>query len=220
MYCTLWNPEQHPPSPGLADTFYRLRPVVENGWEMPVVLHALESGFSEEDILQNWSSISLELLHHHNLDPNVVGAQVDAVRDRWIVEDYAGWLACQTFYPGMVEYLKRCPHFVIVSTKDGRFIQALLRQAGVELQPDQLYGKERQTPKFETLRSLKTCYSKITFIEDRIKTLHSVAKQPDLGDIELLLADWGYNLPSERAEAKASDRIRLVSRTEFLQDSI
>jgi hypothetical protein len=215
VYCKLWNHDHQPASEGLERAFYHLRPVVESGWEMPVLIHALASGFQEAEIIQDWSNIALELLHHHALDPRSVGALVDETRDRWIVENFADWLSYQTFYPGMIDYLKQCDRFVIISTKEGRFIRAMLHQAGIELNDDQLYGKERQQPKHEILRQLKPQFTHITFIEDRFKTLQTVAKQADLSDVELLLADWGYNLDSEREEARRSDRIKLVSLAEF-----
>ena len=215
VYSQLWDVPHRVPSDKLAETFYRLRPVVETGWEMPLVLHALESGLSEADILRDWSSLATGLLQKSNMDAKSIGAMVDRTRDQWIVEDFADWLSYQTFYPGMIECLKSYDRFVIISTKEGRFIRALLQPCGIELQDDQLYGKERQQPKHEILRALKPDYSHITFIEDRYKTLQTVAKQPDLGDIDLLLADWGYNLESEREAARKSDRIQLVSLTEF-----
>jgi hypothetical protein len=215
VYCKLWNPEQQPPSEGIENSFYHLRPVVENGWEMPVLIHALESGFREAEIISNWTNIALDLLQHHALDPRSVGTLVDEMRDRWIVEDFEDWLSYQTFYPGIVDYLKQCDRYVIISTKEGRFIQALLSQAGIILQDHQLHGKERQQPKHETLRQLKPHFEHITFIEDRFKTLQTVAKHADLNNIELLLADWGYNLETEREEARQSDRIKLVSIAEF-----
>ena len=215
VYSQLWAVPHCVPSGKLAETFYRLRPVVETGWEMPLVLHALESGLSEADILRDWSNLATGLLQKSNMDAKSIGAMVDRTRDQWIVEDFADWLSYQTFYPGMIEFLKSCDRFVIISTKEGRFIRALLQPCDIELQDDQLYGKERQQPKHEILRALKPDYSHITFIEDRYKTLQTVAKQPDLGDIDLLLADWGYNLESEREAARKSDRIQLVSLTEF-----
>ena len=215
VYSQLWDVPQGVPSDELAETFYRLRPIVETGWEMPLVLHALESGLSEAELLRDWSNLATGLLETSNKDAKSIGAFVDKTRDQWIAEDFGDWLSYQTFYPGMIEYLKSCDRFVIISTKEGRFIRALLQPCGIELQDDQLYGKERQQPKHEILRALKPDYGHITFIEDRFKTLQTVAKQPDLDDIDLLLADWGYNLESEREAARKSDRTQLVSLVEF-----
>jgi phosphoglycolate phosphatase-like HAD superfamily hydrolase len=217
VYLRLWGTESPVvPSPHLEQAFYHLRPVVETGWEMPVLIHALESGFTEENILQDWSNIALELLHHHRILPPEVGVLVDQVRDRWIQEDLDGWFGLHDFYPGMLDYLKSLNDFVIISTKEARFIEALLQRQGVAIASDRIYGKEQQRPKAETLKTFLPHGKAITFIEDRFKTLQTIAAHPELDSVQLLLADWGYNLPQEREMAQHSDRIQLVDLQNFL----
>ncbi len=213
VYLRLWGMADQTPSAHLEPMFCRLRPVVETGWEMPVLLHALESGFTEENILQDWSNIALELLHHHRLLPPDVGNLVDEVRDRWIQDDLEGWFGLHDFYPGMIDYLKSLNDFVIISTKEARFIHALLERQGVSIAPDRIYGKEQQRSKAETLKTFQG--QRLTFIEDRFKTLQTIAHHPELNSVQLLLADWGYNLPKEREMAQQSDRIQLVSLPSF-----
>jgi phosphoglycolate phosphatase-like HAD superfamily hydrolase len=216
VYGKLWGDSEHTPSTHIEQAFYHLRPVVETGWEMPVLIHALESGFTEENILQDWSNISLELLHHHHLLPSEVGKLVDQVRDRWIEEDLDAWFGLHDFYPGMIDYLNTLDDFVIISTKEARFIEALLQRQGTTISPDRIYGKEQQRPKHETLKTLLPIYKNITFIEDRFKTLQTIAQHQELNSVQLLLADWGYNLPKEQKMAQQSDRIKLVSLQNFL----
>lgn len=218
VYLRLWGVAGQLPSAHLEQMFYHLRPVVETGWEMPVLIHALESGFTEESILQDWSNIALELLHHHRLLPPDVGNLVDEVRDRWIHTDLEGWLGLHDFYPGMIDYLKSLEDFVIISTKEARFIQALLERQGVAITVDRIYGKEQQRSKAETLKTFQG--KNLIFIEDRLKTLQSIAHHPELDSVQLLLADWGYNLPKEREIAKQSDRIQLVSLQSFLSHRV
>src|SRR2546427_458393 len=45
-----------PPRPpaGLFARFARLRPLVESGWEMPVLIHALRAGASRASLLRDW----------------------------------------------------------------------------------------------------------------------------------------------------------------------
>jgi phosphoglycolate phosphatase-like HAD superfamily hydrolase len=210
-HCQLWMPTsmEQPPA-GLAEAFYRLRPVVETGWEMPVVIHALRSGFSEAEILRDWPNLSLELLQHHKVTAQEVARMVDGIRDRWIEQDLPSWLSEHRFYPGVVDWLKSLDNFAIISTKEGRFIQQLLAQVEIDIPADRLFGKEKLRPKYETLRQLKQRYPKIWFVEDRYKTLETVIQQPDLADVVLFLADWGYNLPSERDTARYSARVTLI----------
>jgi phosphoglycolate phosphatase-like HAD superfamily hydrolase len=220
VYLRLWGTEeQQLPSDSVRQAFYHLRPVVETGWEMPVLIHALESGFTEENILQDWLNIALELLHHHQIIPPQVGSIVDEVRDRWIAEDLESWLGLHDFYPGMLEFLKSLDYFVIISTKEARFIQALLERYGVAITSDRIHGKEQQRPKYLTLQQLLPHYESITFIEDRFKTLQTIAGHSELDSVKLLLADWGYNLPQEREMARQSGRIDLVTLDEFCQIS-
>src|SRR5438477_7794640 len=42
------------PPPGLLEGFARVRPLIESGWEMPLVIHALLSGASADDLLGSW----------------------------------------------------------------------------------------------------------------------------------------------------------------------
>jgi phosphoglycolate phosphatase-like HAD superfamily hydrolase len=214
-HCELWTTAVAPAPEGLAEAFYRLRPIVETGWEMPVLIHALRSGFSEAEILADWSNISVELLQHHQTSPQVVGSVVDGIRDRAIAEDLATWLGSHRFYPGVIDRLKQVENFVIISTKESRFIHQLLTDAGVALPPERIFGKEQKRPKYEILRELKPHYRSIWFIEDRLPTLEKVTQQPDLHDVGLFLADWGYNLATERDRAAKSDRIQVIGLEHF-----
>jgi phosphoglycolate phosphatase-like HAD superfamily hydrolase len=181
------------------------------------VIHALRSGFGETELLRDWPNLSLELLQHHKLTSKQVSRVVDEIRDRWIAQDLPDWLAQHEFYPGVVDWLKTLDEFVIISTKEGRFIQQLLAQVDIVIPADRLFGKEKQRPKYETLRALKHRYPCIWFVEDRFKTLETVIWQSDLADVNLFLADWGYNLPTERESARHSDRVNLLSLAHLAQ---
>jgi phosphoglycolate phosphatase-like HAD superfamily hydrolase len=214
-HCQLWADETTDAPSELAAVFYRLRPIVETGWEMPVVIHALRSGFSESEILRDWPNLSLELLQHHQASPHAVGQVVDGLRDQWIEQDLAGWLAEHRFYSGVIDRLKQVENFVIISTKESRFIRQLLAQAGLNVRNNQIFGKEQQRPKADVLRALQPQYQSIWFIEDRFKTLENVAQQPDLINVQLFLADWGYNLSVEREKALQSARIQPINLSQF-----
>ncbi len=214
-HCQLWSPDQHEPPAGIAELFYRLRPIVETGWEMPVIIHALRSGFSESEILNDWSNIAVELLTHDAISPQSVATLVDQIRDHQIQQHLPTWLKRHRFYPGVIERLKTVENFVIISTKEGRFIQQLLAEVGIELKSGQLFGKEQQRPKPTILRELRQQYQSIWFVEDRLKTLEQVILQPDLNSVQLFLADWGYNLPQERDRAALFDRIQVIGLYDF-----
>ncbi len=224
-YCNLWLAGNELPPEGLAEIFYRLRPVVETGWEMPLVLRAVQQGIAESDILQNWGVIAKQLVVDESLEPSQLAAQVDGTRDRWIANDITTWLAEHRFYPGVGDRLKTIlqtdTQVAIISTKEGRFIQQLLQQQGIDLTDLQIFGKEVKRPKAEILLELIQIFdpdSCFWFVEDRLKTLQTIQKRPELGNVQLFLADWGYNTSAERDLAKRDDAIHLISLEKFAQD--
>ncbi len=204
-YGEVFKPRDLTPPEGLAERFYPLRPVVETGWEMPLVIYGLLSGVSEQDILAGWPALVPELLSQAGVEKAPLAEAMDGVRDRWIQADLSDWLSYQRFYPGVIDRLGQAiaadVELVIISTKEGRFIQQLLAQGGVALPADRILGKEVKRPKYETLRQIKTAHpsAALWFVEDRVKALQSVQQQPDLGEIKLFLANWGYNTEADRA---------------------
>lgn len=224
-YCQIWKPIDTNPPENLAPQFYRLRPVVETGWEMPILLRALVMEIKEEKILQDWTAIATQIVSENNLKPLEVSAIVDDVRDRWIATNLESWLAEHRFYGGVIDrlqqILKSSTEFVIISTKEGRFIKQLLQKQGLQLSQQQIYGKESKRPKAQVLQELKQHYrdsSSIWFVEDRLKTLQAIKNQPNLENVQLFLADWGYNTAAERQEAENDDRIHLISLAQFNQE--
>ena len=225
-YCKLFKPENLAPPAGLAERFYPLRPVIETGWEMPMLLRALILGKTDEEIVAGWPELALPFLTDANLTKAESAKTLDGERDRWIATDLDNWLAQHRFYPHMLSILQQSlekrPTY-IVSTKEGRFIQQLLKQSGVVMPPETILGKEVKRPKYETLRLLTAQHTTeaqtptIWFIEDRIKALQSVKNQSDLNHIELFLADWGYNLAPERQAAQEDNRIDLLSLDSVVQ---
>ncbi|NEZ56871.1 HAD family hydrolase [Adonisia turfae] len=236
-YCKLFKPDSLEPPKGLAKQFYPLRPVIETGWEMPMLLRALVSGKTAEEIIPGWPTLALPFLEETQLTQAEAAKILDGERDHWIATDLDNWLAQHRFYPNMLTVLQasleKRPTY-IVSTKEGRFIQQLLKQSGVAMPAENILGKEVKRPKYETLRLLTASHMaqtetdqevqgyhpappSIWFIEDRIKALQSVKKQPDLDHVELFLADWGYNLGPERQAAQEDDRIHLLSLDSIVQ---
>lgn len=227
-YCQLFQPEEVTPPPGLAQRFYPLRPVIETGWEMPMVLYALLHGIEDGEILEHWRDLVPDLLQKTGLTWSEVMATVDGLRDRWIQTDPDSWLDLQRFYPGVVERVQGAMaagvYTVIISTKEGRFIAAMLQRAGVDFPRDRIFGKEVQQPKTETLRQVIAAARDrgqdptVWFIEDRYQTLQKVKAQPDLAGVTLLLGDWGYNTAAEREAARRDDRIHLLSLAQLVQE--
>jgi phosphoglycolate phosphatase-like HAD superfamily hydrolase len=221
-YCELFQPESKDPPEGLAERFYPLRPVIETGWEMPILLYGLLQGVPDEDVLQDWPNIVPRLLEASSVEAKSAAQAVDGVRDRWIHSDLEGWLSLHRFYPGVLDRIRKALESgvrpIIVSTKEGRFIRQLLTREGLHLPESDILGKEVKQPKYETLRQLQNQGQNpptIWFVEDRIKALQSVGQQPDLEAVELFLANWGYNLEADRQAAMADDRLHCISLEQF-----
>mgnify|MGYP002784586692 CR=1 FL=1 len=224
-YCNIWQLSDHTPPDGMAEAFYRLRPVVETGWEMPIVLRAIARGMAEADLFQHWATLSKQIIADEDLDPKQLATEVDGTRDRWIDADLESWLAEHRFYPGVCDRLKAIlasdTNVAIISTKEGRFIQQLLQQQGIDLTNLQLFGKETKRPKGDILLELMQVFepeATFWFVEDRLKTLQTIQKRPELESVNLFLADWGYNTPDERHDASQDPGIHLISLDHFASD--
>ena len=83
-----------------------------------------------------------------------------------------------------------------MSTKEGRFIKALLSQSGLDFPEERIIGKEVKRPKYETLRLLKEKHSveNIWFVEDRLPALKDVKEQNDLVEVRLFFSRLGLQL--------------------------
>ena len=222
-YHQIWQAESEVITDKFSDVFAQLRPVIETGWEMPVLLRSLVLGITPETILSQWHLIREQIITQENLDKKLLGHTLDSTRDDWINHNLDDWLSLHRFYPGMLAKLQQiinsdC-HFYIVTTKEGRFVKQLLEKQGIDLPANNIIGKECKRPKYETLRLLRDAIPdsdiSIWFMEDRLKTLELVKQQSDLSAVQLFLADWGYNTESERKKAEQDSRIQLISLEQF-----
>ena len=216
-----------PPEPprGLFERFANLRPVVESGWEMPLVIHAVLTGAAGPALLRDWRAEAW--LRQLGVPRETIAAELDRVRDEWIAADEPGWLDRHRFYPGVIERVRRVAggptRVAVVTTKEGRFALKLLERQGVRLDPEHVVGKEARRPKREILQDLVARHAagdaaRLWFVEDRLKTLEDAARDPALDGAGLFLAEWGYNTPEERAAARRDGRTRLLSLARFRLD--
>ena len=191
------------PPRGLVDRYARVRPVVEHGWEMPLLVMALLAGVGEAEILERWRPEAL--LGKLGRTRDEIVAVLDGVRDEWIAADEGDWLDHHRFYPGVIHRLRRLgggpTRVVIVTTKEGRFARKLLVRQGLDLGVEDAYGKEAGRPKPVILRELvepRSPARRLWFVEDRLKTLEAVKSTPGLDDVGLFLAEIGRASCRER----------------------
>ena len=125
------------PGADLLGPFSRLRPVILSGWEMPLLLRAIQRGASEPSILGDWETVRDELAPPATPEGEALIATlkrtVDAVRADWIRSRPAGWLAQNAPYcdPAELRRVVAAPELaVLVTTKEGLFARTILEHWG------------------------------------------------------------------------------------------
>ena len=193
-------------TPELEARFAALRPVVESGWEMVVLVGVLaESDGSADAALRDgaqWARVRDAYVRSQGLERLQLTRALDTSRERWLAQEEGAWLSSHRFYDGMAAWLQRLiaegQLFYILSTKDKRFLDRLLLWQRVPLRSDRTIGKaEPRREKWEVLRELATVHRVATgdiwFVEDRLATLVEMRRHAsDLTAARLYLADWGY----------------------------
>src|SRR5262245_9380082 len=228
-YARAW-PSAPLPGNALFPVFARLRPVIMTGWEMPLLLRAIAGGSREQEIAASWERVRDGLVAggtglHEQKPVETLTRALDAVRRDWIAADPEGWVSTNVPYctlPELRGIVAAPGQAVLVTTKEGEFARRILDQWGVRLAG--IEGKESGTHKCENLRALLAAGTKrlrrrprLWFVEDRLETLQHVTTHPDLADVELFLAAWGYNTAGTRATAERNRRIHLLALDRFRQ---
>ena len=225
VHARVWPTESMPGSE-LFGAFSALRPVILSGWEMPLLVRAIAQGRPHAAILSGWETVRDAIAAADARGPALrplLGETLDAVRREWIASDLDGWLALHAPYTTL-DQLRRLvgepPHAALVTTKEGEFARLILDRWRVSFADIQ--GKETGVHKCENLRGLIAAWvaahgdrPRLAFVEDRLETLQHVTTHPDLDDVALYLADWGYNTEAARAFARADARIHLLTLDEF-----
>ena len=225
-YRAVWPNDPAPGDDALAQ-FSVLRPVILTGWEMPVLLRAIMQARPTPQIAREWPTVRDEIVRS---DPRsadtlvaTLGHTLDEIRRKWIAEDPRSWIERNAPYCDLGE-LRRLvgepERAVLVTTKEGEFARRILESWDVRLADIQ--GKEAGVHKCENLRALIAAYAsahgrrpRLWFVEDRPETLEHVTTHPDLADVGLFLAVWGYNTAESRSVAVAGGRIRLLELDQF-----
>ncbi|KAL0920524.1 hypothetical protein M5K25_009665 [Dendrobium thyrsiflorum] len=217
----------------IIDQMRILRPVVETGYENLLLVRLLleiqkpfvrkssvAEGLTVEAILEKWSELKPVIMKEWDEESSDLITLFGSVRDEWMDKDLSGWIDANRFYPGIADALRFASSAVyIVTTKQSRFADALLRKlAGVTIPAERIYGLGTG-PKVEVLKKLQAMPEhqslKLHFVEDRLTTLKNVIKETALDGWNLYLGRWGYNTEKEREEAKSISRIQLLDLSDF-----
>jgi len=208
-----------------AAAFGAQRPLVESGWEMPVLLHAVVAGEPAAGLVDRaaWLATARRLLADARLEAETLGRALNGVRDAWFARAPDDWVRHNVFYPGvvarLVEVVETGTPVAVVTTKAERFARALLTAQDGRLGTLPIVGREpgRTVAKSESLTRLAAAHrlqagaEGLWFVEDLLETLHAVHATPALAAARLFLADWGYNTLEQRASVGWSRPVRLLS---------
>jgi phosphoglycolate phosphatase-like HAD superfamily hydrolase len=209
---------------GLRDRFAALRPVVESGWEMAVLVGVLDEGEPADDAAlrdgAGWAAARDAYVRSRGLDQRRLTVALDAVREKWLADDRRGWLERHRFYRGVAAWLARLVAerqlVYVLSTKGKPFLDALLAWQGVDLPSDQVIGKaEPRREKWDVLRELAAAHGvagrDLWFVEDRLATLLDFRRHASELPARLFLADWGYVFPDRDPEVARAAGIPVLS---------
>jgi phosphoglycolate phosphatase-like HAD superfamily hydrolase len=224
-YRETW-PRAHAVPDAAAAAFGAYRPLVESGWEMPVLVHAIVAGEPPSALVDRaaWLPTARRLLATTALAPETLARALNRVRDEWFARDPDDWIRHNAFYAGIVArlldiVLSGLP-VTVVTTKAERFARALLAAQDARLAALPIVGREpgRTVPKPQSLirlaaaHGLQRAAEGLWFVEDLLETLDGVHGTPALAGARLFLADWGYNTLEQRASVSWRSHVRLLSR--------
>src|SRR5262245_41266523 len=131
-FVRIW-PKDPAPGDELFAAFRVLRPVILSGWEMPVLLRAIQRGRTEDAIVQSWEAVRDDVVASGSPSgDSLIDAlkhTVDEVRREWIAASPDDWLAGNVPYCQLDE-LRRVvsepARAQVVTTKEGEFARRIL----------------------------------------------------------------------------------------------
>lgn len=194
-------------------SFRQVRPALETGFESILINRSLYDGIPASVLLDDFSQQINAVRQRFQLSSETLKSLFGEVRDNWIADDFASWIANNPLYPGMAEFLQQIPpaQLFIITTKQERFVSAILEANAIVLPKAQIYGLEKRRSKSDILSELANDHrGEICFVEDRLPTLLQIINKPHLNNVDLWLADWGYNTQKDQQSAERSSRIQTL----------
>jgi len=204
--------------------FLKLRPLIETGYQTIALMALIQQEKHDDATIEaQFPALCEEFLTQNKLSHERCARLFGRTRDLWMAEDLTDWLGRHRFYPGAIDAfiakIQTTPVFIL-TTKQERFVDALLQSRGIAFPRKRLFGLEKNKSKemilAELLRQPDWQGATWHFVEDRLATLLRVAALEKLAAVRLYLATWGYNTESERALARHYKLITLWNPDTFL----
>ncbi|NOT84274.1 MAG: HAD family hydrolase [Methylococcaceae bacterium] len=216
----IWDdmPPQQPPA--ISVQFQQARPILETGYEAILIMRLLFQGETVADILANFADQKPAVIASTKMTVSALKQLFSTTRDTWIENSLAEWLHLNPLFRGVAEKLTTLNQqglWYILTTKQERFVTQILNANQIFIPEQHIYGLDSKINKHDALTTLVKRHpdTKIIFIEDRLPALLSVKAHPKLQALTLQLADWGYNTPQDRQEAKQAG-ITIISLDNFI----
>jgi len=191
--------------------FRRVRPVMETGFEAILICRLLFEQLDTDRLLTHFASQIDHLIKRDQLDIAELKKRFGDYRDHWIETGLSDWIKMNPLYAGVIELLTQIPlhQLYIITTKQERFVSAILEANQITVEPTQIYGLDRKLKKPQVLHALQQSapHATILFVEDRLPTLLDVIATPSLAEVQLYFANWGYNTVNDKQQAQQHPRI-------------
>ena len=190
------------------DEFVHLRPWVEHGWEMVLLVAEL---FREDSYLVKFGVQSFSASYKEQCEtalsfwgwcPDQLRCALEDSRRRAIDSNKDDWFSLHKPYPWVLKRLDSFPgqgiEWVVLTTKGIDFASELLSY--LNLTPTFLFGHESGS-KYDVLKKIISNRSIHGFVEDRRETLEKVLLTSGLSSVPCYLASWGYLKPGQDTDA-------------------
>lgn len=204
--CQIWSdmPENVPAE--LPVLFRQVRPNIETGYEAILAMRLLHLGYDCQAIFDQYQTLTQDLMAQASVSIDDLKQLFGSTRDKWINQDLTSWIVNNPLFDNIAQRLQSLGQrheWVIITTKQERFVTQILAANGIALDAGNIYGLDRNMSKVAVLNQLRQSHPehKIIFVEDRLPTLINVAKQAELKSVELQFAVWGYNTQADKQQA-------------------
>lgn len=206
------------------ESFCRIRPYLETGFQGSLMTWMLNSGYSERECSVEFAACQDKALAACGYARQELKAALGAERDAWLAAEPEGWFAHNHLYDGAASLLRHILaersdiRLIVLTTKEDRFVKAIMKRWEVPFPHENIFGLERINVKEETLAGLMAegAYDDVRFIEDRVETLVRFQKVPALRKVGLYFAKWGYSTHEQKETAAGNPGIRCIDTLEQL----
>lgn len=200
--------------------FREVRPYLETGYQSILMMKMLQENLPIAEFSENAAAHFERISSECGMDKAALVALFGKTRDEWIKADQADWLGWHSLYPGVADALKKAlasgARMLIMTTKQERFVKAILDSNGIDFPEDNIWGLERGRKKTELLlEQLSYKPRELHFVEDRLMTLQNVEKIQELDSVFLHYADWGYGTQEHLKTAGQDSRIEIFDQQAF-----